>query len=66
MAYNIALIPGDGIGREVIPEGVKALESLSKLYNFDLTFTEFPFSCTYYLEHGEMMPEDGIEQLAPF
>ncbi|MGI9536065.1 MAG: tartrate dehydrogenase, partial [Desulfocapsaceae bacterium] len=42
------------------------LESLSKLYNFDLTFTEFPFSCTYYLEHGEMMPEDGIEQLAPF
>src|SRR5210317_1289241 len=66
MAYNIALIPGDGIGREVIPEGVKALEVLAKRYNFDLAFTEFPFSCSYYLEHGEMMPEDGLEQLSPF
>lgn len=66
MAYNIALIPGDGIGREVIPEGVKALETLAKRYEFDLAFTEFPFSCSYYLEHGEMMPEDGLEQLSPF
>ena len=66
MAYNIALIPGDGIGREVIPEGVKALEALAKRYDFDLAFTEFPFSCSYYLEHGEMMPEDGLEQLSPF
>jgi len=66
MAYNIALIPGDGIGREVIPEGVKALETLAKRYDFDLAFTEFPFSCSYYLEHGEMMPEDGLEQLSPF
>ena len=66
MAYNIALIPGDGIGREVIPEGVKALETLAKRYDFDLAFTEFPFSCSYYLEHGEMMPKDGIEQLSPF
>ena len=66
MAYKIALIPGDGIGREVVPEGVRALETLSKLYGFDLAFSEFPFSCSYYKEHGEMMPEDGIEQLAPF
>ena len=66
MAYKIALIPGDGIGREVIPEGVKALETLAKRYDFDLAFTEFPFSCSYYLEHGEMMPEDGLEQLSPF
>lgn len=66
MVYKIALIPGDGIGREVIPEGVRALETLSKRYDFDLEFTEFPFSCAYYKAHGEMMPEDGIEQLAPF
>jgi tartrate dehydrogenase/decarboxylase/D-malate dehydrogenase len=66
MTYEIALIPGDGIGREVIPEGVRVLETLSKRFAFDLRFTEFPFSCAYYLEHGEMMPEDGIEQLSAF
>ena len=66
MTYKIALIPGDGIGQEVIPEGVRVLEMLSKRFGFDLSFTEFPFSCAYYLEHGQMMPEDGIEQLTPF
>ena len=66
MAYKIALIPGDGIGLEVIPEGVRVLEALSKRFSFDLEFTEFPFSCAYYRKHGEMMPEDGIEQLTPF
>ncbi len=66
MTYKIALIPGDGIGREVIPEGVRAIEALAQAFDFDCTFTEFPFSCAYYLEHGEMMPEDGIEQLCPF
>ena len=66
MKYNIALIPGDGIGQEVIPAGVKVLEVLARGYDFDLLFTEFPYSCGYYREHGEMMPEDGIEQLTPF
>ena len=66
MTYEIALIPGDGIGREVIPEGMRVLETLSKRFEFDLRFTEFPFSCAFYLEHGEMMPEDGIEQLSAF
>ncbi len=66
MTYNIALIPGDGIGREVIPEGVRVLEALASIYKFELAFTEFDFSCAYYLEHGAMMPEDGIDQLRPF
>ena len=66
MVYKIALIPGDGIGQEVIPEGVRVLEALSEHYKFDIEFTEFPFSCAYYREHGEMMPADGIEQLAPY
>ncbi len=66
MAYKIALIPGDGIGREVVPEGVRALEALASIYGFELTFTEFDFSCTSYLEHGTMMPEDGIDRLRPF
>ncbi len=66
MNYKIALIPGDGIGREVIPEGVRVLEALSSAYNFGLSLTEFDFSCAHYLKHGTMMPEDGIEQLTPF
>ena len=66
MTYEIALIPGDGIGLEVIPEGVRVLEALAKQFGFEVACTEFPYSCAYYLEHGEMMPEDGIEQLTPF
>ena len=66
MSYKIALIPGDGIGKEVIPEGVRALQVLAEKYNFSISFTEFPFSCAYYLEHGVMMPEDGIKQLQSF
>jgi tartrate dehydrogenase/decarboxylase / D-malate dehydrogenase len=66
MAYRIALIPGDGIGLEVIPEGVRVLQELAGRYRFEMHFTEFPYSCAYYLKHGVMMPEDGIEQLRPF
>ncbi len=66
MNYKIALIPGDGIGREVIPEGVRVLDVLASKFNFTVSYTEFPFSCEYYREHGGMMPEDGLEQLRPF
>ena len=66
MNYKIALIPGDGIGREVIPEGVRALDALAKKFNFTVSYEAFPFSCEYYHEHGRMMPEDGLEQLTPF
>lgn len=66
MVYKIALIPGDGIGKEVIPEGVRALEKLAAVFDFQLQFTEFPYSCGYYLKHGEMMPPDGLTQLEPF
>jgi len=66
MSYTIALIPGDGIGKEVIPQGVRVLNALAEKCNFSITYTEFPFSCEYYLQHGVMMPEDGIEQLGSF
>jgi tartrate dehydrogenase/decarboxylase/D-malate dehydrogenase len=66
MDYRIALIPGDGIGKEVIPEGVRALEALAAKHHFQVTFTEFPYSCGYYLEHGVMMPPDGLQRLAAF
>ena len=64
MAFRIALVPGDGIGTEVVPEGVRAIEALASRYDFKVEFTEFPYSCTYYLKHGVMMPKDGIQSLA--
>jgi tartrate dehydrogenase/decarboxylase/D-malate dehydrogenase len=66
MEYKIALIPGDGIGCEVIPEGVRVLEALAEQYDFAIHFTEFPYSCGYYLEHGSMVEPGGIERLKPF
>lgn len=65
--YRIAMIPGDGIGPEVLAEGKKVLEAVAKLDgSFRFAFTEFPWGCTYYLENGRMMPEDGLEILSGF
>lgn len=66
MTYRIALIPGDGIGLEVVPEGVRVLIELSGRHKFSMEFTEFPYSCGYYTKHGLMMPADGLERLRPF
>jgi tartrate dehydrogenase/decarboxylase/D-malate dehydrogenase len=66
MEYRIALIPGDGIGKEVIPEGVRVLESLATAYGFTIKFNTFPYSCGHYIRHGEMMPADGLERLKVF
>ncbi|MGI9387596.1 MAG: tartrate dehydrogenase [Methyloligellaceae bacterium] len=63
-ASRIAVIPGDGIGKEVVPEGVRALEAAAKKYDLDLRFDDFDFaSCDYYEKHGEMMPEDWKAQI---
>jgi tartrate dehydrogenase/decarboxylase/D-malate dehydrogenase len=62
--YRIALIPGDGIGKEVIPAGVKVLQAAAG--EFALAFAEFDWGCAYYLRTGQMMPADGLEQLRPF
>lgn len=62
--YEIAVIPGDGIGIEVVPEGVRVMEALSERHQFKVTFEEFPYSCKYYMEKGTMMPEEGIQRLA--
>ena len=65
--HKIAVIAGDGIGPEVISEGVKVLKKVAELDGgFELEFTEFPWGCQYYLEHGRMMAEDGIETLKGF
>ncbi|OLN22074.1 tartrate dehydrogenase [Domibacillus antri] len=65
--FKIAVIPGDGIGPEVIAEGVKVLkyiESVDENISFD--FEYFPWGCEYYVQHGKMMDDDGIERLQQF
>lgn len=62
--YHIAVIEGDGIGKEVVPAAIEVLDAAAKLDGgFQFEWTYFPWGCDYYLEHGKMMPEDGIEIL---
>lgn len=64
---KIAVIPGDGIGKEVIPEGVKVINAaLSRLADTKLVFDHFDWSCETYLETGQMMPEDGMKTLSQY
>ncbi|MEW9672958.1 tartrate dehydrogenase [Ammoniphilus sp. 3BR4] len=65
--YKIGVIAGDGIGPEVIHEGVKVLNTIAEVDgSFRFEFNYFPWGCEYYAKHGEMMPEDGLEQLRYF
>lgn len=65
-SHRIAVIPGDGIGNEVVPEGVKVLKAIASRFDISFEFEHFDWSCERYLETGAMMPEDGIEQLSKF
>lgn len=62
-SYRIAIIPGDGIGKEVVPEGLRVLEAAGRRFDIDFKWNEYPWSCETYLKTGRMMPADGIEQL---
>ena len=64
--YQIAVIAGDGIGQEVIPAGIAALEKAAPASGVSLKFTELPWGCAYYTRHGRMMDEDGFDRLAKF
>ena len=65
--YRIAVIGGDGIGPEVLAEGIKVLHEVARLDGrFAFEFVQFPWSCQYYWTQGRMMDEDGLEQLASF
>ena len=66
MTHRIAVIPGDGIGKEVVPEGIRVLEAAGKRFGFDFEWTTFDWSCERYAKTGAMMPEDGLEQLKQF
>jgi tartrate dehydrogenase/decarboxylase/D-malate dehydrogenase len=64
--HRIAVIPGDGIGKETVPEGLRALEAAAARFGVDFEWQHFDWSCDYYLKHGKMMPDDWFEQLSPF
>src|SRR5262245_24842515 len=64
--FRIAVIAGDGIGKEVIPAGIGALEAAARGSDVTLSFTEFPWGCEFYLAHQRMLDEDAFEQLGKF
>jgi tartrate dehydrogenase/decarboxylase/D-malate dehydrogenase len=65
-SYRIAVIEGDGIGREVVPEGLRALEAAGRKYGIEFAWTHFDWSCETYARTGRMMPADGLDQLREF
>jgi tartrate dehydrogenase/decarboxylase / D-malate dehydrogenase len=65
-SFNIAVIAGDGIGREVIPAGIGAVEAAARGTGLSFAFTEFPWGCEFYKQHGRMMDGDAFERLATF
>ena len=62
--HRIAVIPGDGIGNEVVPAALKVLDAVCEKFSINLEFDHFDFaSCTYYQEHGQMMPDDWKDRI---
>ncbi len=61
--HRIAVIAGDGIGKEVVPEGQRVLEAAGRKHGFSFQWDEKPWSCDYYAKHGHMMPEGGLAEI---
>jgi len=62
--FDIAVIPGDGIGREVVPAGCKILDTVAAVHGgFRFRYQSYPWSCAWYLKHGKMMPDDGLKRI---
>jgi len=61
--YKIAVIPGDGIGKEVMPEGIRVLDAAGGRFGFAFQWDHYPWSCEEYTRTGRMMPEDGLERI---
>ena len=61
--HRVAVIPGDGIGKEVMPEGLRVLEAAGRAHGVAFEWDELPWSCDYYAKHGRMMPEDWFERI---
>ena len=65
-SYSIAVVPGDGIGPEVVAESIKVLQAAAHRFKITFDFTEFEWGSDYYTKQGRMMPEDGLQALLPF
>ena len=65
-SFRVGVIAGDGIGKEVIPAGIAAIEKATRGSGVSVSFTDLPWSCEYYRQHGRMMDEDGYERMAAF
>jgi len=66
-SHRIAVIPGDGIGKETVPEGIRVLNAVARRFSIDLQWEWFEFgSCDYYLKHGKMLPENWFDILVHF
>src|SRR6476660_5661345 len=63
-AMKIAVIPGDGIGNEVIPEGIRVLEAVGRRFELSYTWDRFDWSCERFAKTGAMMPADGLAEIA--
>lgn len=57
------MVPGDGIGKEVIPESIKVLDALAGQFGFQLSYQYYDYSCEYFSSQGKMMPDDGLDRL---
>ncbi len=63
---KIAVIPGDGIGNEVVPEGLRALEAAGRKFGLSFDLTHLDYSCERYAKTGKMMPDDGLDRMRGF
>ena len=61
--YRIVALPGDGIRKEVVPEGMRVLRAAASRFGFTLDATDYDWSCETYEKTGRMMPADGLDQL---
>ena len=66
MTHRIAVIPGDGIGKEVVPEGVRVLDAAGRRFGFGFEWKDFDWSCERYARTGRMMPEGSLDELKTF
>ena len=64
--YKIAVVPGDGIGNEIVPEGLRVIEAVAKKHNFSIETETFDWGAGYYQKNNKFLPDDGIKKLETF
>lgn len=64
--YRIAAVPGDGVGHEIVPAGMKVLEKVAGKFGFGVSFDQFNYGAGHYLKHGVFMPDDGLSKLRKY